>query len=340
MPAAEVLTVEIVKFVHALLVSIPQYVLGSLSAIAILGATPVGGFREKLRWIFLCLGAPIEGLVYYCNVKNDAIIMSTYWLEYDHFKSIDFENSGIIENNDNNNDNYAKDNNIRLEEKNNSNNNDDAARDNNRSEDNNKNGDDITITLESINPEISSVILNYKLFGWNTKIMELTPEQKELMKGCVAEASILDRLSYMVSIYYIVVGIFAGISRAIGPCIKEEWPYIPLTLAWTLPAIFKKVVGGIVVVHNPNKKIVGKIIVKDSPMDRRYNIIETGLFSIIAPWLAVILAYFTNPIGYGSFMLLSLVLLSSSRPLWVKIFGDLCADPTTPCLSMSDIVNK
>ncbi|CAJ0841179.1 8102_t:CDS:2 [Entrophospora sp. SA101] len=173
MPAAEVLTVEIVKFVHALLVSIPQYVLGSLSAIAILGATPVG--------------------------------------------------------------------------------------------------------------EISSVILNYKLFGWNTKIMELTPEQKELMKGCVAEASILDRLSYM---------------------------------------------------------IVGKIIVKDSPMDRRYNIIETGLFSIIAPWLAVILAYFTNPIGYGSFMLLSLVLLSSSRPLWVKIFGDLCADPTTPCLSMSDIVNK
>ncbi|CAH1765545.1 15439_t:CDS:2 [Entrophospora sp. SA101] len=170
--------------------------------------------------------------------------------------------------------------------------------------------------------------------------MELTPEQKELMKGCVAEASILDRLSYMVSIYYIVVGIFAGISRAIGPCIKEEWPYIPLTLAWTLPAIFKKVVGGIVVVHNPNKKIVGKIIVKDSPMDRRYNIIETGLFSIIAPWLAVILAYFTNPIGYGSFMLLSLVLLSSSRPLWVKIFGDLCADPTTPCLSMSDIVNK
>ncbi|CAJ0633559.1 2009_t:CDS:2 [Entrophospora sp. SA101] len=243
MSVSEEFTIQTVKFIHSLLVSIPQYALGSLSAIAILGATPASGFREKFRWIFLCLGAPLEGLFYYCNVKNDAIIMSAYWLELDHF----------VEDNSN------------------------------------RTGGGVTI-------------LNYRLFGWHAKQMELTSEQEECMKVCVAEASILDRLSYVVSIYYIVVGIFAGIVRAIGPCIKEEWPYIPLVLAWTLPAICRKAVGGIVVVHNPNKRIVGKITI--------------------------------------IFMLLSLVLLSNARPLWVKVFGDYCADPTTPCFSMSDIVNK
>nr|CAG8606825.1 6566_t:CDS:1 [Entrophospora candida] len=319
---------QMVRFVQSLLISVPQYVLGSLSAIAILGATPVGGFREKIRWIFLCLGAPIEGLYYYCNVKNDAIIMSTYWLEYEHF----YETNRQV-----------------------------------------KNG---------------VTILNYRLFGWHTKQMELTPKQEESMKGCVAGASILDRLSYMVSIYYIIVGILAGIIRAVGPCIKEEWPYIPLALAWTLPAIFKRVIGGSVVVHDPNERIDGQIIVTNSTKDRRHNIIETGLFAMIAPWLAVLLAYFTNPVGYGCrskfltvlcgvwtlnnvisllfnitrirgknirflvhcyfwisgafvvFMLLFLIVLSNSRPLWVKIFGDTCADPKTPCLSITDIINQ
>ncbi|CAJ0919960.1 17563_t:CDS:2 [Entrophospora sp. SA101] len=198
MSVSEEFTIQTVKFIHSLLVSIPQYALGSLSAIAILGATPA-------------------------------------------------------------------------------------------SDNSNRTGGGVTI-------------LNYRLFGWHAKQMELTSEQEECMKVCVAEASILDRLSYVVSIYYIVVGIFAGIVRAIGPCIKEEWPYIPLVLAWTLPAICRKAVGGIVVVHNPNKRIVGKITI--------------------------------------IFMLLSLVLLSNARPLWVKVFGDYCADPTTPCFSMSDIVNK
>nr|CAG8617741.1 10248_t:CDS:2 [Entrophospora candida] len=202
---SEEIVKQMVKFVQSFLNSVPQYVLGSLSAIAILGATPVGDFREKIRWIFLCLGAPIEGLCYYCNVKNGAIIMSTYWLKPDHFVEGNY-NRAIY--------------------------------------------DDDGVT-----------ILNYRLFGWNAKQIDLTTEQKELMKARVAEVSILDRLNYMVSIYYIVVGMLTGIIRAIGPCIKEEWPYIPLALAWTLPAIFKRVIGGIVVVHNPNERIVGQIIV-------------------------------------------------------------------------------
>nr|CAG8520263.1 4828_t:CDS:2 [Entrophospora candida]CAG8646211.1 7872_t:CDS:2 [Entrophospora candida] len=300
---SEEFTIQAIKFVHSLLVSIPQYALGSLSAIAILGATP-----------------------------NDAVIMSAYWLEFNRF----------VEDNDN----------------------------------------------RAIYNDGGVTILNYRLFGWDAKRMDLTTEQKELMKGCVAEASILDRLSYMVSIYYLIVGILAGIVRAIGPCIKEEWPYIPLILAWTLPAVFRRAIGGIVVVHNPNKRISGLIIISNSPKDKRLNVIETGLFSIAVPWLAVILAYFTTPVGYRcrsrfltvlcvvwtfnnlvslffnimrirgknirtfvnfyfcisgafvAFMLLSLVILSNSRPLWVKVFGDFCADPTIPCLSMSDIVNQ
>ncbi|CAH1768591.1 22915_t:CDS:2, partial [Entrophospora sp. SA101] len=245
---SEEIVKQMVRFVQSLLISVPQYVLGSLSAIAILGATP-----------------------------NDAIVMSAYWLKDDHFYEIDEKTDNGV------------------------------------------------------------TILNYKLFGWHAKQMKLTPEQEECMKGCVAGASILDRLSYMVSIYYIIVGILAGIIRAVAPCIKEEWPYIPLALAWTLPAIFKRVIGGIVVVHNPNERIfkLGQIITSKSTKDRRHNIIETGLFAIIAPWLAVLLAYFTNPVGirgknirflvhcyfwisgaFVAFMLLFLIVLSNSKPLW------------------------
>src|SRR5205823_6751648 len=85
-----------------------------------------------------------------------------------------------------------------------------------------------------------------------------------IVKGCAAEASILDRLSSFVSIYFILVGILSGIGRTFGPCVWEDWPLIPPALAWTLPAVFKRFYGGIIVVHDPKNKLDGdRIEVED-----------------------------------------------------------------------------
>ncbi|PKK78879.1 hypothetical protein RhiirC2_728602, partial [Rhizophagus irregularis] len=27
-------------------------------------------------------------------------------------------------------------------------------------------------------------------------------------------------------------------------CTEEDWPYLPLSLSWTLPAVYKRVFGG------------------------------------------------------------------------------------------------
>src|SRR3954453_10849635 len=57
---------------------IPQYVLGCLPAIAIMGASPKEDFRDKLIWVLVCLACPFMGLLYTCNVKSDETAI--YWL--------------------------------------------------------------------------------------------------------------------------------------------------------------------------------------------------------------------------------------------------------------------
>src|SRR6266496_1673725 len=57
-----------INFVRKLLNPIPQYVLGSLPAIAIVGETPREKFAEKIAWVLRCLGCPFTGLFYSCNV--------------------------------------------------------------------------------------------------------------------------------------------------------------------------------------------------------------------------------------------------------------------------------
>src|SRR5207249_989731 len=95
--------------------------------------------------------------------------------------------------------------------------------------------------------------ISYKPFGCHAKKVkqdDLTREQRQLIDGCIdcaAEASLLDRFSSVISIFYIIIGIVAGLSRAFGPCVREDWPYITLALAWTFPAVFKRIARGIIV---------------------------------------------------------------------------------------------
>ncbi|CAG8629895.1 4942_t:CDS:2 [Funneliformis mosseae] len=89
----------------------------------------------------------------------------------------------------------------------------------------------------------------YRPFG----VHAMNIEQSVLMKACVAKASVLERLSSLASLYYILIGIVSGISRVVGPTIcDEDWPCIPLALSRTLPAIYRKTIRNNLVAFDPN----------------------------------------------------------------------------------------
>ncbi|CAG8745241.1 23863_t:CDS:1, partial [Dentiscutata erythropus] len=144
--------------------------------------------------------------------------------------------------------------------------------------------------------------------GHFSMIVDPTEEQKERMGHCVSNPTLLERISSGVSFYYICAGMFVGISRIIGPCSEEDWPYIPLALAWTLPAVVKRIRGAKIVIKDPRKELQEneQILVFKHPetdVDDKNNtdahVFITALASIVIPWIVVLLAYFTAPIGFG-----------------------------------------
>ncbi|CAG8722358.1 12342_t:CDS:2, partial [Dentiscutata heterogama] len=144
--------------------------------------------------------------------------------------------------------------------------------------------------------------------GHYTMVVDPTTEQKERMGHCVSDPTLLERISSGVSFYYICAGIIVGISRIIGPCSEEDWPYIPLAMAWTIPAVLKRIRGGKIVIKDPRKVLLEneQIFVKkhlETDIDDKNNtdahVFITALASIVFPWIVVLLAYFTPPIGFG-----------------------------------------
>ncbi|CAG8496543.1 4417_t:CDS:2, partial [Racocetra fulgida] len=127
-------------------------------------------------------------------------------------------------------------------------------------------------------------------FGYHYKtISDLTETQKECIKECIAEASILERLSPLVSAYYIIVGLLSGITRIFSPSACTDWPYISVLLAWTIVVVYKRSICGKILVKSPedmlqeyinNKKLVldDKIRVKDNEPDLK---LRRTLFIII-----------------------------------------------------------
>ncbi|CAB4411669.1 unnamed protein product [Rhizophagus irregularis] len=150
----------------------------------------------------------------------------------------------------------------------------------------------------------------YRPFGHYTMKIAIDEQDNtvvKLLRECIAEASVLDRLSSLASAYYIFLGIFSGITKAIriGQCTGEDWPYLPLALAWTFPAIYRRVSRGRMVVNDP-RQVLGNmyLVVRDLPHNERSSqdaqvLITFVLFSVIIPWMSVLLAYFTRPVGYG-----------------------------------------
>jgi hypothetical protein len=150
--------------------------------------------------------------------------------------------------------------------------------------------------------------LRYRPFGVHYMRLEKDQNDKNnimmYVEQCTATASVLERLSSLVSVYYIMIGVVAGISRVTGAFFQcQSWPYIPLILAWTIPAILRKAFSGNLVVKEPNVEFTDmQIIMEHDPkvrIHKRFTVTITALISIIYPWIVVLLAFFTPPIGYG-----------------------------------------
>ncbi|CAG8675102.1 7983_t:CDS:2, partial [Racocetra fulgida] len=161
--------------------------------------------------------------------------------------------------------------------------------------------DEDTIRIEIEDENESALFI--RPVGHHAMKIEPDEEQKSVINNWVSEASLLDRLSSIVSAYYILVGIFAGITKAAGPCMTDnslqDWPYIPLLLIWTLSAIYVRIMKGRVVNKVLSENLKSKIIVKNYTSGEiitiRAHAAITALASIALPWLAVIIAYFTRP---------------------------------------------
>lgn len=302
--------------IHILQNPIPQYVLGTLPAIAIMGTTPRDKLSSKLSWVLRCLGCPFTGLFYFCNIGNSKVEMSAYWLKAENFIQHDDKNKVNVkddedeDNEDNINDNYETDeknidedgdNEDEIEENidDNDGNNDKNNEENN---DNNKDKHKIEINEEIGNKDKQVLII--RPVGHHVKELNPTPRQEKILKNWVAEATLLDRLASLVSAYYILVGIFAGISKAAGPCMEdnslEDWPFIPLLFIWTLPVIYVRIKNG-KIVDRMEPDQINKIPIndlKDGLHDKQKRVALTALASVALPWLAVIIAYYTRPIGF------------------------------------------
>src|ERR1043166_577092 len=125
------------QLIHKLLEPIPQYVLGCLPAIAIIGESPMDNFTAKLIWVFRCLGCPFIGLFYSINVGGKKESRCIFWLSSDHFTS--------------------------------------AGRQ-----------------------------LRRRPFGFYYMKLEPNPDKMIHIERCTATASVLERLSSLISVYYIV----------------------------------------------------------------------------------------------------------------------------------------
>ncbi|KAF0464847.1 hypothetical protein F8M41_026407 [Gigaspora margarita] len=226
------------QFIFTLLDPIPQYVLGSLTALVIMGASPADKFTEKIAWLFRCLGCPFTGLFYSINIGGKRESRCMYWLSSDKF-----------------------------------------------------------VTDKGTAPK-------YRPFGFYAyEIQNADDDVKKKVEQCTATMSVLDRLSMLISSYFIVVGVLALISKTIGTINCRGWPYIPTLLSWTILAILRDAFSGIIVIKDPDKIFKeGQIRINENPKSRthkRFTVVVAAFISIFYHWIALFLAYFTPPIGYS-----------------------------------------
>ncbi|CAG8614085.1 16207_t:CDS:2 [Acaulospora morrowiae] len=126
------------------------------------------------------------------------------------------------------------------------------------------------------------------------------PYIEQLAKQCTAKASVLERLSAIGPIYFIIIGMLALISQAQGTINCKDWPHIPFLLSWILPATFIRVYYGIIFIKDPDMVQEKPILISKNKGLRRNNscaVFAIAFFSIFYPWITLFLVYLSPPIG-------------------------------------------
>ncbi|CAG8639888.1 18690_t:CDS:2 [Racocetra fulgida] len=141
------------------------------------------------------------------------------------------------------------------------------------------------ITNEDEEPKYRPVGLYY-MRPVGLYYMNIEQDMKEHVGRCTAKASVLERFSSVISMYYIVVGVLAGISRTTGLHTCEDWPFIPLLLTWTIPALIRRIKSGNLVVKHPKDELEGLTIkiVKDLDNRRRKRVTVTFMSRQSVPY--------------------------------------------------------
>ncbi|CAG8614562.1 3046_t:CDS:1 [Paraglomus occultum] len=220
---------------------IPQYLLGVLPAILILGDSPFLTSLSKTLHVFICLGCPFAGLFYFLNIntnlnQNDVNIDScAYWLPADRFYGGRWP------------------------------------------------------------------------FGFHARRINCNSDIRNILERCISVISTLDRCACLISLYFITIGIIVGIIRAIGPCyVQQDWPSIPLLLVWTFPALLVRLVQGKTVARNPIDELQNveetidlQPVCIEAAQKIRAKVVMILVLSIAAHWLAVLITFYTRPIGFG-----------------------------------------
>ncbi|CAG8672159.1 2482_t:CDS:2 [Funneliformis mosseae] len=138
----------------------PEYIVSSLSAIAIMG-----DFFEKLMWFFRCFGCPFDGLFHSLNVGGEKESCCLFWLSANYFKLKNNEDS-----NDKGTDRHPK----------------------------------------------------YRPFGFYAMKLKNKKDIMEYVKQCTAKLPMLERVSLLITSYYIIVGVKEGFSMIKGTVVFKD----------------------------------------------------------------------------------------------------------------------
>ncbi|CAG8437622.1 10241_t:CDS:2 [Funneliformis caledonium] len=145
----------------------------------------------------------------------------------------------------------------------------------------------------------------YRPFGFYAMKLKNKKDIMEYVKQCTAKLPMLERVSLLITSYYIIVGVKEGFSMIKGTVVCKHWAYLSFLFSWTLISIWKRGIYGIQVVKDPKdvfKKNI-EIIVDDNPIGefpfrKCATVTITALLSIVYPWGTVLIVYFTPPVGY------------------------------------------
>ncbi|RIB05482.1 hypothetical protein C2G38_2118305 [Gigaspora rosea] len=175
---------------------------------------------------------------------------------------------------------------------------------------------------------------------------------KEYFARGTKKASVLERLGSLTSAYYIFLGWAMGISKIIARQRCNDWPYIPISLLWTIPVIYKRAVHGQLVFKDvavelndfflkQNERIIQVVPLKPHELiKKRMRVAITAFLSIArrsnlkGNWIVHVWFCFCGVVV--AILLLSFCLLSDVRIWWVQILGKGCDNSDWCSLMMPD----